>query len=331
MNTITDSRQINLSSSSADTYINGTTLLSHMSFDFPGLLKDEPDILYKQISINNCQIPVSFYVINEYNNLLYYSIGGSILTLTFPFGNYNATTFISTFKSLMLGWDCTLNKLTGLLTFSYVSDFTLYTSSLYKLLGFIGESSTSSSNSITTTHLCDFSGVRRLSIRSNILRLLNRDSSTGNYTNDIQVIPVNQPAYGIIKFENISGFKNLLQNQTLDQIDISIYDDDNNLVDLNGVNWNITLQLDIIRKLVDNSNVNINQSINNLISVLTQPSQDQPSQDPRKASANWQSQYEPEDQPVDQLQEDPQIEEITDFKSPDNDLDLLMFQQGINI
>lgn len=326
MTTIIDSRQINISSNSASQQLNDN-LLSNVVFDFVGLLRDEPNILYKQITVCNAQIPVSFYIINEYNNILKYSIGGSIITLNFPYGNYNATSFITKFKELLSGWGCVLDKITGKLTFTYTINFIFYSSSLYSLLGFIGTSSTSVLNSLTAVNLCDFSGVRRLSIRSNILRLLNRDSTTGNYTSDICVIPVNQPAYGIIKYENISGFKNILSNNALDQIDISIFDDDNNLVDFNGINWTITLQLDIIRKLnnqetqgdqssLERNNNNIQQltdNINLLIDAMnpdTIPQQDQADQQ-------------------DQQQEEPQ--QIQGDVDTNNDLDLLMYQSGINL
>ena len=334
MSIITDSRQINLSSASADIYFNGTSLLSHVGYDFTGLLKDEPDILYRQISINNAQIPVSFYVINEYNNTLPYSIAdGPIETLTFPLGNYNATTFITTFKSMMIGWNITINKITGLLTFTYSSDFTLYDSPLYRLLGFTDALSSSTFNILTAPHLCDFSGIRRLSIRSSILRCLNRDSSTGNYTNDIQVIPINMPAYGIIKFENISGFKNIIQNRALDQLDISIYDDENNLVDFNGCHWNITLQLDIIRKISDDSNSSFSQlgimssllnSINQLIAG-TQPENTQGNSD-QTDTADTTNQQDSLEVPTDST-----IPDVAEITNEDNDLDLLLYQKGINI
>jgi hypothetical protein len=352
MSIITDSRQINLSSASADIYFNGTSMLSHVGYDFTGLLKDEPDILFRQISVNNAQIPVSFYIINEYNNILQYSIAsGPIETLIFPMGNYNATTFITTFKANMIGWNATIDKITGLFTFTYSSDFTFYDSALYRLLGFTDASASSTShtpvhtpvstlstmNILTAPHLCDFSGIRKLSIRSSILRCMNRDSLTGNYTTDIQVVPVNMPAYGIIKFENISGFKNIIQNRALDQLDISIFDDKDNLVDFNGCHWNITLQLDIIRKINDDSNSSLSQasagaiqlgllssllsSINQLVAfsapkeVNTQGGNKNPDQE----DANQQDSLE--------LPNDPS-EEVT---NENNDLDLLLYQKGINI
>ena len=55
---------------------NGTlrngTRKSFVDFNFTGLLKDEKDILRSYISILNAQIPVSFYTINYYNNVLDY-------------------------------------------------------------------------------------------------------------------------------------------------------------------------------------------------------------------------------------------------------------------
>ena len=67
----TDTRLITISSDSATLYNNGD-FLSDMYFKFDGMLKDEDDIIYSQISIHTAQIPISFYVVNVYNNKIVY-------------------------------------------------------------------------------------------------------------------------------------------------------------------------------------------------------------------------------------------------------------------
>ena len=63
-----DNQIITLNSANA-TLIN-STLKSSVSFNFIGLLKEEDDIVRSYISVINCQIPMSFYVINSSNNFL---------------------------------------------------------------------------------------------------------------------------------------------------------------------------------------------------------------------------------------------------------------------
>jgi hypothetical protein len=84
--TITISNQINLSSSSAS--IKNGSNNSVMIFNIP-VIKKEQNILYNQVSLINAQIPVSYYTINESNNLLVLSTG----SFTLISGNYNATSF----------------------------------------------------------------------------------------------------------------------------------------------------------------------------------------------------------------------------------------------
>ena len=60
---------------------------------FKNILSDEQHMLKSEIVVLNAQIPVSFYVINEYNNVLKISGTGILTTtITIETGNYNANT-----------------------------------------------------------------------------------------------------------------------------------------------------------------------------------------------------------------------------------------------
>ena len=69
MNIIVDSKQVNLSSNSSTT--NSRSLNSVMLFNLNNILQKQKDILYNQISISHAQIPVSYYLINDTNNMLF--------------------------------------------------------------------------------------------------------------------------------------------------------------------------------------------------------------------------------------------------------------------
>ena len=69
MNIIVDSKQVNLSSNSSTT--NNGSLNSVMLFNLNNILQKQKDILYNQISISHAQIPVSYYLINNTNNMLF--------------------------------------------------------------------------------------------------------------------------------------------------------------------------------------------------------------------------------------------------------------------
>ena len=75
---------------------NNGTYKSNLLFNFKNLLSDEQHMLKSEVIVLNAQIPVSFYVINEYNNVLTISGSGILTTsITVDTGNYNANTLIT--------------------------------------------------------------------------------------------------------------------------------------------------------------------------------------------------------------------------------------------
>lgn len=249
--TYTDSRLITLNASNATIVYNGS-LMSSCLFSFTNLLKDDLDILYRQISIQNAQIPISYYIVNIYNNTLSYKIGtGVIQTATFSRGNYNASTFTTEFKNQIPSMTLSFNKLTGVFTIINSSSFTIYSSgsTCFKLLGLDRTVSSYTGASVLAPFPCNFAGISKIKVVSSALSTYSVDSTTGGNNNIMTVIPVNSGSYGIILYQNISSFKPMLRETSTNDFDISLLDDDDNLINFNGVSWSLSLQLDIIRKL----------------------------------------------------------------------------------
>jgi hypothetical protein len=253
MNYITDSKQINLSSSSAN--ISNGSKNSNLLFQLPGILKYDKHILYNQISVIHAEIPISFYVINSTNNKLY--INATLYTLII--GNYNASTFKTMLLGLLpAGYTLNLNTTTGIFTLSYTATFTINNNSTcYKILGLAKNTSyTSSSNSLTFPYPCNFLGVNRLKIKSNIILTNNIDTNSNGRNNILTTIPVNNAQYGLIVYQNLVGFKCIFPNIGLDYIDVSITDEDDNELDFNNIPVYITIQIDSVREqLPDDSNL----------------------------------------------------------------------------
>jgi hypothetical protein len=79
-----------------------STYLSDMLFNFQNVLTDEDDIISSNICVMNAQFPVSFYTINELNNVFGISTNINLFqTFTIPVGNYNANTLITKMNSLV--------------------------------------------------------------------------------------------------------------------------------------------------------------------------------------------------------------------------------------
>jgi hypothetical protein len=285
MDTYTDSRLITLTADSATENLNGD-LYSSCFFSFSSLLKDESDILYRQVSVQTAQIPVGYYIVNIYNNVLSYKIGsGSIQTATFQRADYNALTFATEFHNQIPSMTLSFNKITGVYTITSSSSITIYSSgsTCFKLLGLNSQTPSYTGGTILCSYPCNFSGISRIKVVSNKLSTYSLDSTISSNNNVLAVIPVNCGSNGVILYQNISSFKPMLREINVNDFDISLLDDDDNLINFNGVSWSISLQIDIIRKLetLDRifpklTNTIPSQDKNNIVSSIDEPNNNAP-------------------------------------------------------
>jgi hypothetical protein len=168
-----DNRIITLNSQDGEK-LNGT-YLSNIHFNFSGLLKDEKNLLRSYVTVLNAQIPVSFYIIDETNNVLYYSDGSTTNTLTLTIGNYNGNQMVTAlnagFTSNFIPITTTLNSKTGLLYFTITGGTTytfLSTSTIKSILGF--DENISDSLLIIMPYQLNLLGKKKIFINSNNLR-----------------------------------------------------------------------------------------------------------------------------------------------------------------
>ena len=265
MNTYLDTRIIALNSKDGR-LLNGT-YKSNIEFQFNGMIKQEENIENIQISLVNGQIPVSFYTVNYTNNILKIALGlGIIQYITVPVGNYNATTLISAITTLIndSNFNITISKIHGLITLTYNNSFMLYTdnvSSIGQILGFdLGTSYTCNIlYTLTSPYPLDLLGYKRLEIYSQTLQTYNYSSLNSGMSTILWIIPVDQPSWGLITYNNFTDTKYILQNTTLDSIDIQIKGEDENFINFNNIDWCLKLKLDITRKKsIEITNLNLN-------------------------------------------------------------------------
>lgn len=287
---IIESKLINLYSAHA-TKLNDS-YLSNVVFPFKNILKEDNDTMYCKLGVFNAQIPVSFYTVNVYTNVLKYQISGTTYTITLSRGNYNSTTFLtalnSGFSSNGHSITVALNKTNGILTFTSTGvGFTILSqtsgSTMLDLLGFDKTKSyTSISLIIIAPYPLNLIGIQRLKINSNYLATSVYNSNNLGLSNTIASIPVNAPAFSLIQYQNSNEYP-VLRAKNISTIDIQIYDQDDNLVNFNGIDWTITLQLNIYKRSKKDDNIFINnlqpifkylQDIKNDLEVPSQQQQD---------------------------------------------------------
>ena len=169
------------------------TYKSNLLFNFKNLLSDEQHMLKSEVIVLNAQIPVSFFVINEYNNVLTIS-GPGILTTSIrcDTGNYNANTLITELKSQfttagIVFSNIKINKNSGKLVFTALL-FTNYSFS-GSMLDILGTTTSVSSNS--TPYRCIYPlnllGVEKLFIKSERLAVQSVSSVDYSFSNTLQL------------------------------------------------------------------------------------------------------------------------------------------------
>lgn len=225
---------------------NNGSFNSNVIFNKFNIIPRSKDILYSEINLCCCEIPFSFYTINDNNNILGLSTGDIVLTN----GNYNVNTFKTMINNLLpIGMTFLYNSLTGKASLNYNQYFFVKgNSTCYKIFGFFaGNIYYSNINyTIEFPFLFDISGTKNIYIKTNSLFL----GSIGqeNENDILHVVQNNVNPFGLIYYNNIaSNFFHNIGDQEISNIDIRITDEFNNLINFNGIDWTISLQINIYR------------------------------------------------------------------------------------
>ena len=239
---MSESFQIYLNSTNADS-------VSDYSYNFilPNLEIADGNYIY--LSVQYANIPYSFYNINSTNNVLNYTLNSVNYTITITSGNYNITQLISSLKLLLAGFTISYNSITNKITFSHATyNFSfLASSTCHEILGFVKNTTYVSSNlSLISKNCVSLIPIKCINIVSNLLTY-NINKSNPNNQSILCCIPVITQPNSIIEYKNNNNFRsNLFINQISD-IKIKLTDQNNNALDLNGLDFFITIQLDIER------------------------------------------------------------------------------------
>ena len=251
----TENKQVNLHSVTA--IKNNGAYNSDVIFPFKNIISNaQREIDHCLFSVENCQFPVSFYNITTTNNKLYYTIdAGAQASLVITTGNYNSTTLQTEILQQLTNVgitniSMTFSTITGKYTFTISSgEFTFYSSStIFKILGFVlGVNHTSVTQNLSTTYPINLLGALKLKISSQAIHINNIDS-LGASTNTLIEVPISSANFGLILYHNASNIYNVLNQTSLNGIDILIMDDNSNLVNFNGQEWAMSFLIKIIYK-----------------------------------------------------------------------------------
>lgn len=230
---------------------------SYVSFQLNQLIPsyDDPFVEYITVSMPYAVIPNSTYNITDDNNFLaLYIDGTSYLSYTFPNGNYNTTTFISAWTSivaseLVLTFNSTTNKFT---ITSTAHEFELLASSTIDfVMGFSGDtmSSATAPYTLTMPRCVNF-------LPPPVFNILTDSIYNGT------VLGTTYPKYGnvLASIPNAGklGVETVYQNaldeyvfnpNTTGTLTFSICNNDGKFIDFNGLSCYFSLRFKIYKKV----------------------------------------------------------------------------------
>lgn len=238
---------------------NGT---SNCVFHLPNIEVAKDELAY--VNVKQAVIPFSWYNVNETNNVLDILIANvRPYTINIPFGNYNINQliaylhsqfllFLANDKYLIITYSTQTNKL--LFTHSHYTFKLEYSSTCSELLGFNDNEDYYSTNISGNTHILESINsinlfvVRQIYIASDNFILNNINASNPNDTNILTSVSVTGNPNSIIHYENTTTRHLIHHLNNITNLNIKLLDQDNDLLNLNGVNWSITLELIITKK-----------------------------------------------------------------------------------
>ena len=109
-----------------------------------------------------------------------------------------------------------MSKITGKLTFTYNTIFTIYSDNNYSICSILGFD-------INTVYNCNFSficpyplnllGYKRLEIYSQQMQTYNYSSLNNGMCTLLSIIPIDQPVFSLITYNNFTDTKNILKTK----------------------------------------------------------------------------------------------------------------------
>lgn len=219
---------------------------------------DSPIDRVTSIEIISAEIPYTFYTVSNVNNTLLLSDGTHMYTYNMPQGNYSVQNFTDTLSAgldnafaangIPAGFSATFSQMSYEFTITHkTQQFQLFYngSTLASVIGLMADSTLGTS--FTMQRVANLSGPNYLLIWSNALARPKRDRPFLNqsYANILYKVPVSVNPGDIIIEKNL--YSNPLKygnEQTIQTIDLQLTDPSGNQVDLNGLEWSVSVLLE---------------------------------------------------------------------------------------
>ena len=204
------------------------------------------------VSVESCSIPLSFYMVNETNfNFSFNGAKGKIQA-----GNYNATKLTAYLNEVQQNFTFFFNKdLSKFMIKGKMGPNTIdrIDNSIYSFLGIGSQASWTDDDYFIPSGVCNLVYTSGIYISLNDMSNANIDTGTSQQSSTCLLrIPISQPVNTYLQHFNNVGFKTMLSGSVLNQLDISLLDDNRNLLQLSdNVPWVIVLRIDFEKTIVE--------------------------------------------------------------------------------
>lgn len=198
--------------------------------------------LNMMIGVIDCEIPVSYYNINENNNTIIINT----IEMTLEKQNYNAFNIQDELNSNFLteGLDIVLsfNQQSNKFTFTANSGtVTINGGTLYSYLGFTDSQINQAVTVLTGDNCCNLGGTSNIYVSSNFT--INNLNSDGQYSGVLCKVLTDAPSGNYIFYEPAEIQYHVVGNGAVNNIVISLRDDELNTIDFNGLTFSLTLSV----------------------------------------------------------------------------------------
>lgn len=250
---------IHMDSKEATTYNNGTKL-SSIYFQLERILYCTPNEHF-MMAITDLQLPISFYLINDTNDTFDYYEYDNTHTVSLSHGNYTGVTLSKHLQSLLSGVTVSFSAVDYKLTFTTNHEFKILGSStVLSIIGFTQEDhdfiqSNENEYTIKSPFPCNLTGTKNVYLGSDI-PTISVHTKNSQYVNTLLKCALDVEYGDTYYYINFTGNMIRIENQNICGVTLSLRDDNNQYIDMNNVNWSLTMTIYIMEnnELIDLQN-----------------------------------------------------------------------------
>lgn len=247
---------------------------------------------YWKVYVLSATIPFSFKQVNIFNNTFYIEFNSNIIPITLPVGNYNikdlstqiATGIISACLPYdMINFTINYNLITGFCTFTYISSSLgiptikiFGNSTISEMIGINVDTTINLGSSVSGQLPFNVNPILSLYIRSSSLNQNNNLESLfdrSKQTNILAEILLSENPNSFINWTNSENIGVRVNNKTLDSINLYLGSSDDNVLNLQGLNWSCLLLFEEWEPQTILTDVNLNEVQRNSESTVIKPSE----------------------------------------------------------